>query len=73
MGQLLAQAEPVKLVAYKLPRADAMRQVSDADLVGQGEEGAGHLLIAGVIYNERGQMVTLDRAPGGPDMNLTYY
>ncbi len=33
----------------------------------------GTTLIDAVAYNERGQLVLLSRAPGAPDMNLTYY
>lgn len=45
MGQVLAKTESVQLVANILPGADAFGQVPDADLVGQGKEGASDLLI----------------------------
>ena len=47
MGELSTQAQPVKLVADKLPRADTAGQVAHADLVGQSIERCGHLLVRG--------------------------
>jgi len=47
VGQLLTQAEPVELVTHELPRPAAAGQVLDTDLVGQGEDGGGDLLIRG--------------------------
>ena len=70
--EVLAYDELDRPAQQRLPNGEEVRVTYDQE----GENtltAGGTQLIAGVLYNERGQLVTLDRAPGAPDMNLTYY
>lgn len=48
MGQFLADAEPVQLLAREGTSANAVGQMLDADAVGDAKEGAGHVQWNGV-------------------------
>ena len=47
MGQVLTDAQPIQMMARELQRTHPIGQVADLQLVGQGEERTGHLLVRG--------------------------